>query len=149
MWNKFKELLRKQFYPVRFLEERWYKWYGLHQRFNQIVQEYMTEFQQQAMVLNITTDEYSIFIKYMAGLNDYIRKEMKLFTIETIAEASVNAIAIEGKQKKGNKTKGDSGKAGLTCNHYKQTWHMADRCWEKYPHLKPKGLRRRRRRKHT
>ena len=85
-WNKFNELLRKQFYPVGFLEERWYKWYGLRQRFNQTIQEYTTEFQQQAMVFNITTEEYSIFIKYMAGLNEYIRKEMKLFTVESMAK---------------------------------------------------------------
>ncbi|XP_020270925.1 uncharacterized protein LOC109846110 [Asparagus officinalis] len=69
------------------------------------------EFQQQAMVLNIATDEYSIFMKYMTDLNEYIQKEMKLFKVETITEASV------------------------------KTWHVADRCWEKYPHLKPKGLK--------
>ena len=107
-WNKFKELLRKQFYPVGFLEERWYKWYGLRQRVNQTVQEYTTEFQQQAMVLNIATEEYSVFMKYMVGLSDHIRKEMRLFTVESIAEASVKAIALEGKQKKGNEAKGDS-----------------------------------------
>ncbi|ONK71274.1 uncharacterized protein A4U43_C04F6790 [Asparagus officinalis] len=88
--------------------ERWYKWYALRQRVNQTVQEYTTEFQQQAMVLNITTEEYSMFMKYMAGLSDHIRKEMRLFTVESIAEASVKAIAIEGRQKKGNEAKGDS-----------------------------------------
>ena len=147
-WNKFKELLRKQFYPVGFLEERWYKWYGLRQRVNQTVQEYTTEFQQQAMVLNIMTEEYSVFIKYMAGLSDYIRKEMKLFTVESITEVSVKAIALEGKQKKGNEAKGDSkqtggessgskykeekkgdpGKAELICSHFEKIGHVADRC---------------------
>ena len=101
-------------------------------------------------------------MKYMTGLNEYIRKEMKSFTVESMAEASVKAIAIKGRQKKGNKKKedskqtedkssgsqpkekkkkGNSGKVGLTCNHYKQTEHVADRCWEKYPHPKPKGLK--------
>ena len=64
------------------------------------------------MVLNIVTEEYSIFMKYMVGLNDYIRKEMKLFSVETIAEASVKTIAIEGRQKEGNETKGDSKPSG-------------------------------------
>ncbi|KAL6228354.1 hypothetical protein ACLB2K_002304 [Fragaria x ananassa] len=36
-WKKFKELLRKQFYPFGFLEERWNRWYNLRQRFNQSV----------------------------------------------------------------------------------------------------------------
>ncbi|XP_020262301.1 uncharacterized protein LOC109838255 [Asparagus officinalis] len=57
---------------------------------------------------------------------------MRLFTVESIAEASVKAIAIEGRQKKGNETKGDSKQTG---------GHVADRCWEKYPYLKPKGLK--------
>ncbi|ONK76185.1 uncharacterized protein A4U43_C03F24840 [Asparagus officinalis] len=43
-WNKFKELLRKQFYPVGFLKEHWYKWYSLRQRVNQTIQEYTMEF---------------------------------------------------------------------------------------------------------
>ena len=103
-----------------------------------------------------------MFMKYMAGLSDYIRKEMNLFTVESIAEASVKAIALEGKQKKGNEAKGDSkqtegessgsqskeekkkgdpGKTGLICSHCEKTGHEADRCWEKYPHLKPRGLK--------
>ncbi|XP_020272136.1 uncharacterized protein LOC109847311 [Asparagus officinalis] len=65
------------------------------------------------MVLNVATDEYSIFMKYMKGLNECIRKEMKLFTIESITEASVKAIAIEGKQKKSNEAKEDAKQTGL------------------------------------
>ena len=103
-----------------------------------------------------------MFMKYMAGLSDYIRKEMRLFTVETITDVSVKAIAIEGKQKKSNKAKGDAkqvegessgsqfkeekkkgdpGKTWLICSHCEKTGHEADRCWEKYPHLKPRGLK--------
>ena len=73
----------------------------------------------------------------------------------------MKAIAIEGKQKKSNEAKGDTkqtrgefsgskhkeekkgdpGKAKLICSHYEKTGHIADRCWEKYHHLKPKGLK--------
>jgi len=165
-WKKFKELLKKQFYPVGFLEERWFKWFGLRQKFNQSVQDYTTEFQNQAMALDIALKEYSVYMKYMAGLSDYIRKELKLFTVESIEEASAKAIAIEGKLKK-YETKGDGkhsgskptgsytkkeeqkkgkgesdGKSGLVCSNCNATGHTVDKCWEKYPHLKPKGLRR-------
>ncbi|XP_004305946.1 PREDICTED: uncharacterized protein LOC101303732 [Fragaria vesca subsp. vesca] len=164
-WKKFKELLRKQFYPVGFLEERWNRWYNLRQRFNQSVQEYTTEFQNQAMVLDIVLEDYSVYMKYVSGLNEYIRKELRLFTVESIAEASVKAIAIESRLRKGeakgeaklpgNKTnnsgvkkeepkrdKNESeGKESSTCSHCGATNHAVEKCWVKYPHLKPRGLR--------
>ncbi|XP_026416517.1 endonuclease 4 homolog [Papaver somniferum] len=40
-----------------------------------------------------------------------------------------------------SKEKGKSSdKEGLSCTHCKQTWHVVDKCWIKYPNLKPKGL---------
>ena len=42
-WKTFKELLKKQFYPVGFLEQRWSSWYNLRQRYVQSVQEYTTD----------------------------------------------------------------------------------------------------------
>ena len=152
-WKKFKELLRKQFYPVGFLEERWYKWYNLRQKFNQSVQDYTTEFQNQALVLDIALEEYPVYMKYVAGLSEYIRKELKLFTVESISEASAKAIAIEGKC---NETKGDENQSGsksrgfyakkeehkqnmsesdgkecLVCNHCGENGHVMDKCWVK------------------
>ncbi|KAL6124914.1 hypothetical protein ACLB2K_077422 [Fragaria x ananassa] len=75
--------------------------YSLRQRFNQSEQEYSTEFQNQAMVLDIVLEDYSVYMKYVSGLNEYIRKELRLFPVESIAEASVKAIAIESKHRKG------------------------------------------------
>ena len=90
--------------------------------------------------------------------------------VGTITEASVKAISIEGRQKKGNEAKGDSkqtggessgsqskeekkkgdpGKAGLICSHCEKTGHTADRCWEKYPLLKPRGLKKKEEKGHT
>lgn len=58
------------------------------------------EFRNQTMVLEIDLRNYAIFIKYISGLSEYIRREMKLLPLETISEASIKAIAIEGKLKK-------------------------------------------------
>ncbi|CAL2240331.1 unnamed protein product [Prunus armeniaca] len=51
------------------------------------------------MVLDIDVDHYDVFMKYTGGLANYIRKELKLFTIDTIEEATVKAITIEVKNK--------------------------------------------------
>ncbi|KAL6276832.1 hypothetical protein ACE6H2_020433 [Prunus campanulata] len=55
------------------------------------------------MVLDIDVDNYDVFMKYTGGLADYIRQELKLFTIDTIEEATVKAIAIEVKNKRTDK----------------------------------------------
>ncbi|CAL9019517.1 unnamed protein product [Prunus brigantina] len=101
--NLNQKLLRKQFYPVGYEDERWYKWQHFRQRFGQPVQEYTTKFHNQAMVLDIDVDDYDIFMKYTGGLADYIQKELKLFIVDTIEEATVKAIAIEAKNKRTNK----------------------------------------------
>ncbi|CAL2244416.1 unnamed protein product [Prunus armeniaca] len=155
-WKNFKKLLRKQFYPVGYEDERWYKWQHFRQRFGQPVQEYTTEFHNQAMVLDIDVDDYDVFMKYTGGLADYIRKELKLFTVDTIEEATVKAIAIEAKNKKTdkkddrskpvNKTdwqkKGNQSKEGQTqkvyCDHCQTSRHAKDKCWILHPELRLK-----------
>ncbi|CAL2266527.1 unnamed protein product [Prunus armeniaca] len=155
-WKNFKMLLRKQFYPVGYEDERWYKWQHFRQRFRQPVQEYTTEFHNQAMVMDIDVDDYNVFMKYIGGFADYIRKELKLFTIDTIEEATVKAIAIEAKNKRTdkkddklklvNKTdwqkKGKQSKEGQTqkvyCDHCQTSRHAKDKCWILHPELWPK-----------
>ncbi|CAL8120210.1 unnamed protein product [Prunus armeniaca] len=90
---------KKEAESVGYEDERWYKWQHFRQRFGQPVQEYTTEFHNQAMVLDIDVDDYDVFMKYTGGLADYIRKELKLFTVDTIEDATVKAIAIEAKIK--------------------------------------------------
>ncbi|CAL2229058.1 unnamed protein product [Prunus armeniaca] len=55
------------------------------------------------MVLDIDVDDYDVFIKYIGGLANYIRKELKLFTVDTIEEVTVKAITIEAKNKRTDK----------------------------------------------
>lgn len=94
-------------------------------------------------------------MKYVLGLKECIRKELKMNFGQGYILSKHKAIAIEGKvkkfdskgvdkscefvgtQDKGDKTK-DDGKAtkeGLVCNHCKQMAYV-----EKSPYLKPKEL---------
>ena len=50
--------------------------------------------------MDIDVDDYNVFMKYIGGLTDCIWKELKLFTMESIEEATVKAIAIEAKYKR-------------------------------------------------
>ena len=157
-WKEFKAAIRKKFYPVGYLEERWFKWYSLKQVYNQSMQEYTSEFSNQGMALDVDLDDYTIYMKYIAGLHEYIRKELKMFSVKSITEASIKAAAIEGRLKR-HETKGSKGKVGTTsvadeskevgqskgkeglnCTHCNQTGHLVDKCWDKFPQLKPKKL---------
>ncbi|CAL2266311.1 unnamed protein product [Prunus armeniaca] len=72
-------------------------------RFGPPVKEYTTKFHNQAMVLDIDVNNYDVFMKCIGGLADYIWKELKLFTVDTIEEATMKAIAIEAKNKRTDK----------------------------------------------
>ncbi|TXG50795.1 hypothetical protein EZV62_023319 [Acer yangbiense] len=154
-WKKFKILLRKQFYPIGYVEERWYKWQHLKQKMGQAVQEYITEFHNQALVLDIDVDDYDVFMKYIGGLAEFIRKELKLFTVETIEDATVKAIAIESKNKRIDKRDekqsssnkndwkktGEQSKNGSArknyCDHCQISGHIKEKCWRLHPELQP------------
>ena len=52
------------------------------------------------MVLDVDMDDTATYMKYIAGLNDYIQKELRLFSVGNIDDAQEKASAIEGKLKK-------------------------------------------------
>ena len=98
-------------------------------------------------------------MKYIGGHTDYIRKELKLFTIESIEEATVKAIAIEAKYKRLDKkddkhttisrsdwkNKGKQIKDGPIqknyCDHCNSSRHVKNKCWILHPELRPKNQR--------
>ncbi|KAF6144070.1 hypothetical protein GIB67_007531 [Kingdonia uniflora] len=61
-------------------------------------------------------DSDSMFMKYTRGLSESIRRELKLFTVANIEDATMKAIAIEGKYLKSDK-EDDKIKSG-----YKSSW---------------------------
>ncbi|KAF6139957.1 hypothetical protein GIB67_023053 [Kingdonia uniflora] len=96
-WKEFKILVRKQYYPIGYEQERWFKWYHLRQKHGKSIQEYTMTFHNQALGFDIDVDEYKVFMKYMVGLSESIRRELKLFIVAYIEDATVKAIVIDGK----------------------------------------------------
>lgn len=71
------------------------------------------------MVLDLDVNDYDVFLKYIRGIADYIRKEMKLFTVDIMEEAIIKVIVIEAKNKKADK-KDDKQKPGSKSNWKKK-----------------------------
>ena len=78
------------------------------QKYDLFVQDYTIEFHEQAISSKIPIDDDALFMKYVGVLHESIRKELKLFKVEDISRASVQAMEIKEKnrsreRKKGNK----------------------------------------------
>ncbi|XP_026451466.1 uncharacterized protein LOC113351745 [Papaver somniferum] len=163
-WQQFKELMKKHFYPMGYLDERWYKWQHLRQRYQQSVQDYTTKFYNQALALDVDITSDETFRKYKGGIVDYIRRELKLFSAQDIEDAINKVVAIEKKSKgaagpynRRITTRGEdktqirvetsknksppSEREEKVCVHCKEKGHIKETCWILYPHLKPKKLR--------
>jgi Retrotransposon gag protein len=62
-WKKFTLLIRKEFYPMSFEEDRWSCWHSLRQRRDQFVQDYTTKFRRLAISLGVSLNESSTLMK--------------------------------------------------------------------------------------
>nr|CAD1816987.1 unnamed protein product [Ananas comosus var. bracteatus] len=156
-WSQFKRLIRREFYPMGYEEERWKRWHVLRQRRDQTMQDYTTDFRRQALALGISLDDPQVFRKYTAGLQERINDELRLFGVRDIASASQTVMAIERKNKlsRGEKSSRESAEGSkkfkkkrskkkgfsdpdLYCDHCKVTEYVKDRCWKLHPEMRPK-----------
>ncbi|KAB2622690.1 hypothetical protein D8674_024872 [Pyrus ussuriensis x Pyrus communis] len=86
-----------------------------------------TKFHNLAMVLDINVDDYDVFIKYTG--------EIKLFTVETIEEATVRSSPSRGKENKESPTRQNY------CDHCQTSRHTTDKCWIPHPELRSKQVK--------
>ncbi|XP_031486836.2 uncharacterized protein LOC116255191 [Nymphaea colorata] len=161
-WEEFKRLLRLEFYPMGYLQDRWTRWYTLWQYNTQSVQEYTTEFRRLAVAFGVSINTEEPVQKFVAGLHYTIRQELQLFRVLDVSSASTTAMAIEAKNRGSNyknsakskqkvskydknHTSKDSksypSKSDFYCDHCKISGHNKDKCWKVHPELKPKRFK--------
>ncbi|XP_031500273.1 uncharacterized protein LOC116264278 [Nymphaea colorata] len=161
-WEEFKRLLRLEFYPMGYLQDRWTRWYMLRQYNMQSVQEYTAEFRRLAVALGVSLNTEEAVQKFVAGLHYSIRQELQLFRVLDVSSASTTAMAIEVKNRGSNHknfakskqrtlkdeknrtqkdSKSSSSKFDFYCNHCKISGHIKDKCWKVHPNLRPKWFR--------
>ncbi|GJY15489.1 glutamate-rich WD repeat-containing protein 1 [Tanacetum coccineum] len=161
-WKVFTRLLRQEFYPMGYSQDRWTRWHNLRLQRGQTVQEYTTNFRRLAVTLGISTNNEDVFTKYVAGLPQQIQTEMRLHTTKNISKASSIAMAIELKNKssgqkfqEGSKgegsSRGDSKKdfrktismqsanGNKYCSNCRITGHTEESCWKVHLKLFPKN----------
>ncbi|KAA8542785.1 hypothetical protein F0562_023937 [Nyssa sinensis] len=155
-WKAFTQLLRQEFYPMGYSQDRWARWHNLRQRYEQTVQEYTTEFRRLAVALGITLDNEEVYTKFVVGLHRSIQGEMRLYQAMNISQASRIALVIErknqtdtsrttgnGKKKEASKpskkqslsNSSSSFKSNKYCDHCKISGHEKGKCWKLQPEL--------------
>ena len=144
------------------MQEEVMDWQSFKQGKGQSVQEYTQEFRKRAMILGVSLYTQDTLLKYIGGLQEYLKYTILIFNPTNIDEVSVQAIHLETGRKNNNysvesrqlKEGKDKGKekmnwsaivkkedAKLSCSHCQRDGHDAEHCWKLHPELKPKWFK--------
>jgi hypothetical protein len=158
-WDEFTVAIRKQFYPLAYVQTAIMEWKHLRQGKGKNVQVYTHEFKKKALSLGISLYTRETLLKYIGGMHSYLRHTILMFNPTNIDEVSVQATHLEAskgkhviedkkphkfekkskgkwKSKKSTTVKKDEEKP--TCSHCKRKGHEEAQCWKLHPELRPK-----------
>jgi hypothetical protein len=94
-WKDFVFSLRKKFYLLGYKKKTLIEWKSLKIRKGKMVQEYIDEFFNMALMLNIPLHTQEILMKYIGGLPTHIRNTVFMFGPNNLDEVSVQAMYSE------------------------------------------------------
>jgi len=152
-WSQFVSTIKKQFYPLAYMQQAKMSWKTLRQLKGQSVQGCTQEFRKRALILVISLDSLETLLKYIGGLHIYMRHTTLMFNPTIIDEVFVQATHLEARGKNGNPEVGRSykpiasknkekikqklkerkantaQKSKFSCTHYMKDWHDDEHCW--------------------
>jgi len=102
VWSDFVSAIKKEFYPLAYMQQAMMSWQTLRQLKGQSVQGYTQEFRKRALMLGILLDSPETLLKYIGGLHSYMRHTILMFNPTSIDEVSVQATHLEARGKNGN-----------------------------------------------
>eukprot|EP00253_Pinus_taeda_P032319 PITA_32319 len=162
VWSEFVSAIKKQFYPLAYMQQAMMSWQTLRQLKGQSVQGYTQEFRKRALILGISLDSPETLLKYIGGLHSYMKHIILTFNHTSIDEVSLQATHLEAKGKNGNPEVGGPSqptaskrkekrkqewkarkantaqKSKSSCTHCKKDGHDDEHCWILHPELRPK-----------
>jgi hypothetical protein len=99
-WNDFITALKKQFYPLAYMQQEMMNWKSLRQAKGQSVQEYTQIFRKKELNLGIPLYTQETLLKYIGGLHSYLKHTILMLNPSNFDEVCVKANHIESS--KGN-----------------------------------------------
>ena len=102
VWSEFVTAIKKQLYPLAYMQQAMMSWQTLRQLKGKSVQGYTQEFQKRALMLGISLDSPETLLEYIGGLHKYMRHTILMFNPTSIDEVFVQATHLEARGKNGN-----------------------------------------------
>jgi hypothetical protein len=161
-WNDFIVAIKKQFYPLAYMQKAIMDWQNFRQAKGKNVQSFTQEFRRRALVLGVDLSSQETLLKYIGALHSYLRHTILMFNPSNLDEVCVQATHLEARGRnethEGNKkpfSHGDKGKRKFkgngkknasvkkegekfTCKHCSKDGHDEDHCWKLHPEKRPK-----------
>jgi hypothetical protein len=161
-WNDFIVAIKRQFYPLAYMQKATMDWQNFRQAKGQNVQSFTQEFRRRALVLGVDFSSQETLLKYIGALHSYLRHTILMFNPSNLDEVCVQATHLEARGRnethEGNKkpfSHGDKGKRKFkgngkknvvvkkegekfTCKHCSKDGHDEDHCWKLHPERRPK-----------
>jgi hypothetical protein len=94
-WDEFTAAIRKQFYPLAYVQTAIIEWKHLRQGKGKNVQVYTQEFKKKALSLGIPLYTRETLLKYIGGMHSYLRHTILMFNPTNIDEVSVQATHLK------------------------------------------------------
>jgi len=120
VWSEFVSAIKKQLYPLGYMQQSMISWQTLRQLKGQSVQGHTQEFRKRALILGISLDSLESLLKYIGGLHNYLRHTILMFNPTSIDEVYVYATHLEARGKNVNPEIGGSSKSTASNNKEKR-----------------------------
>jgi len=147
VWSDFVFTIKKQFYPLAYMQQAMMSWQTLRQLKGKSVQGYTQEFRKKALILGISLDSQETLLKYIDDLHSYMRHTILMFNPTSIDEVSVQATHPEARGNNGNPEVGGPYQptASKSKEKIKQKWkerkaNTAQKSKASCTHVKRRGM---------
>jgi hypothetical protein len=157
-WNDFIVALKRQFYPLTYMQKAIMDWKKFRQAKGKNMQSFTQKFRRRALDLGIDLSSQETLLKYIEGLHSYLRHTILMFNPSNSVQTTYLEARGRNEPQEGNKKpfyNGDKGKRKfegngnknasvkkerekLSCKHCSKDGHDEDHCWKLYPEKRPK-----------
>eukprot|EP00253_Pinus_taeda_P032857 PITA_32857 len=132
-WYEFVFAIKKQFYPLAYMQQAMMSWQTLRQLKGKSVQSYTQEFRKRVLILGISLDSPETLLKYIEARGKNVNPEVGGSSKPT-ANKNKEKRKEKWKERKANAIQ----KTKPSCTHCKKDGHDDEHCWILHPELRPK-----------
>jgi hypothetical protein len=122
-WNDFIVAIKKQFYPLAYMQKAIMYWKNFRQAKGKNVQIFTQELRRRALVLGVDLSSQETLLKYIGALHSYLRHTILMFNPSNLDEVCAQATHLEARGRnethEGSKnpfSNGDKGKRNFKGN---------------------------------